>query len=88
MFYKQNQLAETFGYHDYSNQVGLIAQEVKGILPEAVTLAPFDIDEHEQSRTGENYLTIYYERIIPLIVETIKTQQKEIELLKQKLNGI
>jgi hypothetical protein len=87
VFYKQNSLAEKFGYHDYSRQVGLIAQEVQKILPEVVTLAPFDIDEYDQSRTGENYLTIYYERIIPLIVETIKTQQKEIEKLKEILNG-
>jgi hypothetical protein len=87
VFYKQNSLAEKFGYHDYSTQVGLIAQEVQKILPEVVTLAPFDIDEYDQSRTGENYLTIYYERIIPLIVETIKTQQREIEKLEEILNG-
>jgi hypothetical protein len=85
VLYKQNRLAEKFGYHDYSNQIGLIAQQVKEILPEIVTLAPFDIDENDESRTGEKYLTIKYEKLIPLIVETIKTQQNEIEELKKKL---
>jgi hypothetical protein len=48
-------------------------------------LAPFDIDENEQSKSGENYLTVRYERIIPLIIETIKEQQKEIEELEKAL---
>jgi hypothetical protein len=81
--FKQNKLAEEFGYHDYSLQVGVIAQEVQSVLPEIVTRAPFDIDENENSRTGENFLTVHYERLIPLIVETIKIQQEEIEILKR-----
>jgi FtsZ-binding cell division protein ZapB len=45
------------------------------------------MDENDNSRTGENYLTVQYERLIPLIVETIKTQQIEIEQLREKLNN-
>jgi len=83
VFYKQNKLAEQFGYNDYSQQVGLIAQEVKAVLPEIVVLAPFDTNENDASKSGENYLTVRYERLIPLIVETIKIQQEEIEQLKK-----
>jgi hypothetical protein len=87
VFYRQNKLAEQFGYNDYSRQVGLIAQEVQNILPEIVKPAPFDMDENDNSRTGENYLTVQYEKLIPLIVETIKTQQVEIEQLREKLTN-
>jgi hypothetical protein len=87
VFYRQNKLAEQFGYNDYSRKVGLIAQEVQKILPEIVRPAPFDMDENDNSRTGKNYLTVQYERLIPLIVETIKTQQIEIEQLREKLNN-
>lgn len=85
VLYKQKKIAEKFGYHDYSQQVGLIAQEVEKVLPEVTDLAPFDSDESMQSISGENYLTIKYERILPLIIETIKEQQKEIDLLTSKL---
>ena len=55
-------------------------------MPEVVKPAPFDVTEDGGSKSGEYYLTVMYERLIPLIVETIKEQQKEIEQL-EKLNG-
>jgi hypothetical protein len=57
-------------------------------LPEAVKLAPFDRDEDGKSKSGENYLTIQYEKVVPLLVEAIKEQQKQIEELKSIINGI
>ena len=65
-----------------TNDIGVIAQEVKEVLPEAVTLAPFDNDGEGNSKSGENYLTVYYEKIIPLLIEGIKEQQAQIEELK------
>jgi hypothetical protein len=82
IFYTYNKLAETYGYTDRDRQVGLIAQEVQKVLPEAVSIAPFDSDKKQQSKSGKNYLTINYGALLPLIVETIKEQQREIELLK------
>jgi hypothetical protein len=80
--YTQNKLAEDFGYNDYSQQVGVIAQEVQQVLPEVVKLAPFDMGPDGTSRTGEHYLTVQYEKIIPLLVEAIKELKKEIATLK------
>ena len=77
--------SEILNLHDYSKNVGLIAQEVQNILPEIVKPAPFDIDENNKSKTGKNYLTVQYEKLIPLIVETIKIQQVEIEQLRKRL---
>jgi hypothetical protein len=76
------------------NDVGLIAQEVQEILPQAAVLAPFDSQTNQNgevsSKSGENYLTIQYERLIPLLVEAIKEQQKQIDSLNveiEKMKG-
>ena len=79
--FTQNKLAETYGYSDYSKQVGVIAQEIQEVLPEAVTAAPFDIAEDGTSKSGENYLTVRYEKIVPLLIEGIKELQLQIEEL-------
>ena len=86
VFYKQNKLAEKFGYHDYKSQVGVIAQEVQKILPEVVKPAPFDVEGESGSKTGDYYLTVQYEKMLPLIIETVKEHQSEIEALKEILN--
>jgi hypothetical protein len=74
-----------------TNDIGVIAQEIQNVLPEAVTLAPFDSDEEGNSKSGDNYLTVYYEKIIPLLIEGIKelsakvdAQAAEIDELKNK----
>jgi len=84
--YNANQLAETYGYTNKEKQVGVLAGDVKKVLPEAVHPAPFDlirIDEKtEISRSGKNYETVQYEKIVPLLIEAIKEMQKQIEELK------
>ena len=69
------------------NDVGVIAQEIQAILPEVVTLAPFDY-ELGKSKSGENYLTVKYDKIVPLLIEAIKEQQTQIEELKTIINGL
>jgi hypothetical protein len=83
--YKHNKLGEEL-LKENPNKVhaGLVAQEVEAVLPEVVTIAPFDLDGYDEngkgvSRSGENYLTIKYERIVPLLIEGIKEQQVRIE---------
>ena len=67
------------------NDIGVIAQEVQEVLPDAVALAPFDTDHvNGGSLSGENYLTVYYEKLIPLLIEGIKELKAEIEILKNK----
>ena len=83
VFYTQNELAETFGYNDYSKQVGVIAQEIQEVLPEAVAFAPFDRDENDNSKSGENYLTVRYEKIVPLLIEAIKELLNRVENLEK-----
>jgi hypothetical protein len=65
-------------------EVGLLAGEVQSVLPEAVCIAPFDMMSGSLSKSGQNYLTIKYDNLIPLLVEAIKELKKEVDILKNK----
>ena len=74
------------------DDIGLIAQEVQEVMPQATAPAPFDQEwdtdvEKYVSKSGEDYLTIQYEKLVPLLVEAIKDQQKQIDELNKKLGG-
>lgn len=88
VLYISNDLAKSFGYDSTESQVGVLAQEVKAVLPEVVTAAPFDIGQNvdgtEFSKSGENYMTVRYERLVPLLIEAIKELKAEVDLLKNK----
>jgi hypothetical protein len=68
--------------------VGFIAQEVEKVLPEIIRIAPFDDLGDGTSKSGEKYLTVQYEKIVPLLVEAIKELQKEVQDLKNKIGEI
>jgi hypothetical protein len=88
--YNTNDLGKTLlnTEDDNDNKVGLIAQDLQKILPEAVKLAPFDRDEKGNSKSGENYLTIQYEKVVPLLVEAIKEQQIKIDNLTIEVENL
>lgn len=52
------------------HDVGVIAQEIEEVLPEVVTTR------------NNGYKAVKYEKIVPLLIEAIKEQQKQIEELK------
>ena len=86
--YNANLLSQKFGFSSQST-VGLLAHEVELIQPEAVSLAPFDVVENystgeETSKSGENYLTIQYEKLVPLLIESIKELNDRIEKIEGK----
>jgi len=88
VYYTNNEVANKYGYTSTDTQVGVLAQEVESVLPEIVKAAPFDLDENNQSKSGENYKTVQYEKLIPLLIEAIKDQQKNIDNQEQKINQI
>jgi len=61
--------------------IGFIAQEVKEVIPEAVSVCKI-----EMNNIDYNY--IKYERIIPYLVNNIKYLNNKIVELENKLNGV
>ena len=54
-------------------EAGVIAQEIQKVLPEAVI------------EKDDGFLTVKYDRIIPLLIEAIKELAAEVESLKKKI---
>jgi len=73
-YYHANETAVALGY-EVIQEVGVSAQEVQKIMPEVVAPAPID----------DKYLTVRYERLVPLLIEAIKElTQRVVELEKAK----
>ena len=92
--YVNNDLAKSLGYDSTEIQLGVSAQAVQRVAPEVVTIAPFDRAEPTEedpkirSKSGENYLTVQYDKLVPLLIEAIKEQQSQIEELKKGLSDL
>lgn len=87
--FKPNDTAKYYGFNSDESEVGVIAQQVQAVLPEVVKPAPFDSEMNDDgimvSKSGENYITVQYERMVPLLIEAIKEQQLQIEKLNKAL---
>lgn len=59
-----------------SEEVGVIAQDVEKVLPQIVAERP------------DGYKAVRYEMIVPLLIESIKEQQKQIDELKRIVEGL
>ena len=75
-YYEANDLAQSLGY-TVKREVGLSAQDMQKQFPEIVTTAPID----------DKYLTIWYEKTAPLLVEAIKELAREVEEIKKTITS-
>ena len=66
----------------HTHEHGVKAQEIQSVMPDVVTLAPFDDDGSGVSKSGNAYLTVRYEKLVPLLIEAIKEQSRDIAELK------
>jgi len=61
---------------DNGAQLGFVAQEIREVLPEVV------------SQDAQGYYSIAYSKVIPVLAEAIKDQQKEMEQEMQGKNAV
>jgi hypothetical protein len=83
--YRANDVAGKYGFDTTKQQVGVLADQILVVQPEAVAPAPFDTDENGNSISGENYLTVKYEKLVPLLLEAIKDLNAKVEALEARL---
>jgi hypothetical protein len=72
-YYEANEVAQDLGY-EAIREVGISAQQVQAIMPEVVAPAPID----------DKYLTVRYERLVPLLLAAIKELEAKVALLEAK----
>jgi hypothetical protein len=70
--YNFNDIGEGLGFDTSIRHAGVSAQEVQAVLPEAVCPAP----------ASDEYLTVKYDKLVPLLIEAIKELKEEIKELK------
>lgn len=73
-------------------QYGFIAQEISKVIPEIVELHNLDINgcKPQENKNGndtklEQFNMVDYVSVIPILVEAMKEQQKQIEILKTEV---
>jgi hypothetical protein len=67
-------------------EIGLIAQEVQAVLPDAVAInKSLNKVNEDGTQADYDYLTINYDRITPLLVEGVNLLKQEIEALKAEI---
>ena len=60
----------------HRRRVGLLAQDVQQVLPEAVSAA------------SDGYLAVNYEGLVPVLIEAVKAQQRQIQALQQEVSAL
>ena len=73
---------------EHQHDVGVIAQEVQSVLPEAVRFAPFDVNQDGTSKSGENYLTVQYEKLTALLIEAVKDLNAKVVELQDEIQQL
>lgn len=76
--WKENSILGHPGEYDY----GVLANEVQEVFPEIVA------DTMHDSPDGDKYKAVAYDKLVPVLIEAVKSQQNEIEELKGLIKSL
>jgi len=76
--YNFNEIGEGLGFDTSLRHAGVSAQEVQAVLPEVVATAPI----------SDKYITVKYEKLVPLLIESIKELNNKIDELTSEIDKL
>ena len=79
--YNFNEIGQSLGFDGDIVHAGVSAQDVREVLPEVVRSAPANI----HGAIENDYITVQYEKLVPLLIEAIKDLNAKVDYLEQKL---
>lgn len=89
VYYNANSIAAELLNEDITvRKLGFLAQQVEKVAPEVVRQAPFDTAPDGSSRSGQDYKTVQYDRLMPLLLQAIKEQQAKIQELEARITTL
>ena len=83
--FEWNDVAEKIGMADGDRHFGLSAQTVKPLAPEVVVINDSLVNPDDGTK---DYMTIRYEKLVPLLVEAIKDLKTENDELKSRISAL
>ena len=83
--HKWNEIAVRAGLEENKTEIGLSAQEVQGLYPSLVNVNNTMIDPDNPTT---EYLTIHYEKVVPLLVASIKELTAKNKALEARLDAL
>ena len=75
--YTLNDIAAGYGYDTSVRHAGVSAQEVEEVLPEVIG----------ESAIGDGYVTVKYDKLVPLLIEAVKELSAKVSDLENRLNN-
>lgn len=75
---------------EQGTKLGLIAQDLKKIIPEVVEDQEWEYDEESNTPTAKkaDRLGVYYSDLIPVLVQAIQEQQETIKQLEKRIEAL
>jgi hypothetical protein len=70
--YNWNDIAKKYGKNLARNEIGVVAQEVNRVAPEAISMGE------------DGYLGVAYDRLVALLIEAVKELSDKVEALEKK----
>jgi hypothetical protein len=89
VYFDWKNIVDDLGFNPVDrHDIGVIAQEVEKVIPQAIKPAPFDALSDGKSISGQNYKTVQLEKIVPVLIQSVKEQQEIIEKQNKEIEEL